>query len=297
MNLDITPLHPHFAAKITGADLSRPINPEVQNAIERAMDMYAVCVLPDQRIDDAQQIAFSRFFGPLEVSPGIGREPGAIPADARIQHKEIFDISNLDQNGDILDGSNPRTAFMRGNELWHTDSSFKAPNAAWSMLHAKAVPPTGGNTEFADTRAAYDALPEPMKQRLEGLVAEHSIWHSRSKLGSYVPTEAESKLFPWARHKVVRRHPASGRNALYIAAHASHIVGMPVEEGQALLQELMAFATQPQFVYSHPWEVGDLVIWDNRCTMHRATPYEATGHVRDLRRTTIVDTQAEVLAG
>jgi alpha-ketoglutarate-dependent 2,4-dichlorophenoxyacetate dioxygenase len=296
MNLDITRLQPLFGARITGVDLSRSLDEDVLRAIERAMDTYAVCVLPGQRIDDAQQVAFSRFYGPLEVSPGIGRE-GRPATDARIQHKEIFDISNLDQSGGILDESHPRAAFMRGNELWHTDSSFKSPGAMWSMLHAKAVPPSGGNTEFADTRAAYDALPAVMKERLDGLVAEHSIWYSRLKLGGYVPTEDERKLFPWARHKVVRRHPGSGRDALYIAAHASHIIGMPEAEGQTLLQELMDFATQPQFVYAHQWQVGDLVIWDNRCTMHRARPYEATGHVRDLRRTTISDVREEALAG
>jgi alpha-ketoglutarate-dependent 2,4-dichlorophenoxyacetate dioxygenase len=297
MNLVITPLHPRFAAKLTAVDLSQPIDEEVQRAIERAMDTYAVCVLPGQLLDDAQQIAFARLYGPLEVSPGIGRSPGAIPANARIQHKEIFDISNLDPDGGILDANNPRASFLRGNELWHTDSSFKPEGATWSMLHAKAVPPAGGNTEFADTRAAYDALPEAMKRRLEGLVAEHSVWHSRSKLGGYIPTEDERKAYTRARHRLVRRHPGAGRNALYIASHASHIIGMPVEEGQALLQELIEFATQPQFVYSHRWQVGDLVIWDNRCTMHRATPYEVTGHVRDLRRTTIIDTRTEVLAG
>jgi alpha-ketoglutarate-dependent 2,4-dichlorophenoxyacetate dioxygenase len=296
MNLEITPLQPLFGARITGVDLSRDLNEQVQRAIERAMDTYAVCVLPNQRIDDAQQVAFSRFYGPLELSPGIGRDSGP-GADGRIKHREIFDISNLDQGGGILGENHPRAAFMRGNELWHTDSSFKSPGAAWSMLHAKAVPPSGGNTEFADTRAAYDALPAAMKQRLDGLVAEHSIWFSRLKLGGYVPTEEERKQFPWARHKVVRRHPGSGRNALYIAAHASHIIGMPEAEGQALLQELIDFATQPQFVYVHQWKVGDLVIWDNRCTMHRARPYEATGHVRDLRRTTISDVRDEALAG
>jgi alpha-ketoglutarate-dependent 2,4-dichlorophenoxyacetate dioxygenase len=297
MNLVVTPLHEHFVARITAVDLSRPVDDGIQRGIERAMDTFAVCVLPGQHLDDAQQIAFSRFYGPLEVSPGIGRKPGAAPANARIQHKEIFDISNLDQDGDILDANNPRASFMRGNELWHTDSSFKAEGAMWSMLHAKAVPPAGGNTEFADTRAAYDALPEAMKKRLEGLVAEHSLWHSRSKLGGYVPTEDERRAYPRAWHRLVRRHPGSGRNTLYIAAHASHIVGMPLDEGQALLRELMEFATQPQFVHSHAWRVGDLVIWDNRCTMHRATPYEVTDHVRDLRRTTIIDTTAEVLAG
>ncbi len=297
MNLAVRPLHPEFVATITAVDLSQPIDEDTRRAIAHAMDTYAVCVLPGQCLDDAQQVAFSRYYGRLEVSPGIGRKPGAAPANARIRHKEIFDISNLDESGDILGKDHPRASFMRGNALWHTDSSFKPEGAAWSMLHAKAVPPTGGSTEFADTRAAYDALPDAMKTRLDGLVAEHSLWHSRAKLGGYAPTEDERKAYPSAPHKVVRRHPGCVRNALYIAAHASHIIGMPIEDGRALLQELIDFATQPRFVYSHQWQVGDLVIWDNRCTMHRATPYEATDHVRDLRRTTIVDASAEMLAG
>jgi alpha-ketoglutarate-dependent 2,4-dichlorophenoxyacetate dioxygenase len=298
MKLDATPLRPQFAARITGIDLGKRIDDALQRAIERAMDEYAVCVLPDQTLQDEQQVAFSRFYGPLEMSPGIGRKPGAaVPADARIRHKEIFDISNLDQNGNILGADNVRAYFMKGNELWHTDSSFRQEGATWSMLHAKAVPPSGGDTEFADTRAAYDALPEAMKRRLDGLVAEHSLWHSRSKLGGYVPTEAERNAYPSAQHRLVRRHPGSGRNALYIAAHASHIVGMPPDEGRSLLEELMAFATQPQFVYRHRWRVGDLVIWDNRCTMHRATPYETTDQVRDLRRTTIIDRAGEMRVG
>ena len=159
------------------------------------------------------------------------------------------------------------------------------------------IPPEGGDTEFVDTRAAYDALPDAMKTRLEGLVAEHSLWHSRAKLGGYVPTEEERRSLPSARHKVVRWHAGSGRKAVYIAAHASHIVGMPVEEGQALLAELIEFATQPQFVYRHKWQVGDLMIWDNRCTMHRATPFATADHVRDMRRTTIIDKAKETLVG
>src|SRR6266849_4015474 len=247
MNLVVTPLHALFVARITEVDLSRPID----EGIQRAMDAYAVCVLHGQHLEDEQQIAFSRFYGPLEASPGIGRKSAAIPPTARIRHREIFDICNLDQDGGILGDNNPRASFMVGNQLWHTDSSFRPESATWSMLHAKAIPPSGGDTEFADTRAAYDALPDAMKRRLEGLVAEHSLWHSRSKLGGYVPTEEERKSYPSAQHKVVRRHPGSGRNALYIASHASHSVGMPVEEGQALLRELMEFATQPQFVYCH----------------------------------------------
>jgi alpha-ketoglutarate-dependent 2,4-dichlorophenoxyacetate dioxygenase len=294
MDLAVTPLHPLFAAKITGVDLGNPIDEDTRRAIERAMDEYAVCVMPAQHLEDEQQIAFSRCYGPLEVSPGIGHKGGEVPANARIKHREIFDISNLDQAGGILGENDPRASFMRGNQLWHTDSSFRQEPATWSMLHAKAVPPAGGDTEFADTRAAYEALPEATQRRLEGLLAEHSLWHSRAKLGGYVPTQDERRSHPSARHRLVRRHPGSGRKALYIAAHASHILGMPIDEGQALLAELMEFATRPQFVYRHAWQVGDLVIWDNRCTMHRATPFDATDQVRDLRRTTIIDTTLAV---
>jgi len=297
MKLAVTPLHPLFVAKITAVDLSKPIDKDLHREIERVMDAYAVCVLPGQHLEDEEQIAFSRFYGPLEVSPGIGRSPETAPPDARIRHREIFDISNLDQNGSVLGADNARSSFMLGNQLWHTDSSFRQESASWSMLHAKVIPTAGGDTEFADTRAAYDALPDAMKRRLDGLVAEHSLWHSRAAFGGYLPTEDERKSYPAARHKVVRRHPGSGRNALYIASHASHIMGMPIEEGQALLGELMGFATQPQFVYRHKWQVGDLVIWDNRCTMHRATPFDAADHVRELRRTTIIDTAPEVPVG
>jgi alpha-ketoglutarate-dependent 2,4-dichlorophenoxyacetate dioxygenase len=296
MSLSATPLHPLFAAKITGVDLSSPIDAGLQQAIERAMDEHAVCVLPDQRLEDKQQIAFSELYGPLEVSPPVQGKSGTAAFNTRVAHREIFDVSNLDENGAILDEHDARSAYRLGNQLWHTDSSFRQRSAAWSMLHARAIPPAGGDTEFADTRAAYDALPDAMKKKLEGRIAEHSIWHSRAKLGGYTPTEEERTLRPPARHRVVRRHPGSGRNALYIASHASHIIGMPAEDGQALLRELIEFATQPRFVYRHKWRIGDLVIWDNRCTMHRATPFAATGHVRDMRRTTIIDTRAEAPA-
>jgi alpha-ketoglutarate-dependent 2,4-dichlorophenoxyacetate dioxygenase len=293
MDLAVTPLHPRFAARVAGADLSRPVGADLARAIERAMDEYAVCVLPDQALDDERQIAFARLYGPLEVSPPQQNKLGGIGFNARVKHREIFDVSNLDERGTILDERDARAAYRLGNQLWHTDSSFRQKSAAWSMLHARVIPPAGGDTEFADTRAAYDALPDAMKRRLDGLVAEHSIWHSREKLGGYLPTEEERRLRPPARHPLVRRHPGSGRQALYIASHASHIIGMPVDEGAALLAELIAFATQPRFVYRHAWQLGELVIWDNRCTMHRATPFAATGHVRDMRRTTIIDTAAQ----
>src|SRR5690349_4301439 len=296
MDLAVTPLHPLFAARIAGADLSQPVGETLARAIERAMDEYAVCALPDQQLDDERQIAFARLYGPLEVSPPQQNKAGGIGFNTRVKHREIFDVSNLDERGEILDSGDARASYRLGNQLWHTDSSFRQKSATWSMLHARIIPPAGGDTEFADTRAAYDALPDAIKKKLEGLIAEHSIWHSRAKLGRYTPTEEELRLRPPARHRVVRRHPGSGRNALYIASHASHIIGMPIEEGQALLRELIEFATQPQFVYRHKWCIGDLVIWDNRSTMHRATPFEATGHVRDMRRTTIIDTRIEVPA-
>jgi alpha-ketoglutarate-dependent 2,4-dichlorophenoxyacetate dioxygenase len=288
MNAVATPLHRLFVAKITDIDVGRPINEDIKRAIERAMDEYAVCVLPGQNLEDAQQITFSRLYGPL-ASPSI-----SIARSTRIQHREIFDISNLDENRGILSGKDARSSFRLVTQLWHTDLSFREAAATWSMLHARVIPPTGGDTEFADTRAAYDALPDATKRTLESLVAEHSLWHSSAKRGGYMPTEEERRSYPPARHKLVQRHPGSGRNALYIGSHASHIIGMSVEDGQTLLTELIEFATQPQFVYRHEWHVGDLVIWDNRCTMHRATPFDATDHVRDMRRTTIINTAPEM---
>jgi alpha-ketoglutarate-dependent 2,4-dichlorophenoxyacetate dioxygenase len=290
MQLVVTSLHPVFAAKVAGVDLRRPIDGGAQKAIERALDQYAVCVLPGQHFADEEQLAFSRLYGPLEAAPDVARKPGAADRQRRIAYREIWDISNLDEKGGIRGAHEARSSLQMTTQLWHTDLSFRRGSAAWSMLHARVIPPAGGDTEFADTRAAYDALPGAMKTRLEGLVAEHSLWHSSAKLGGYVPTAEERRSYPPARHKLVRRHPGSGRNALYVGSHASHIVGMSVEEGQALLAELIDFATQPQFVYRHQWQVGDLVIWDNRCTMHRATPFEARDHVRDMRRTTIIDT-------
>jgi alpha-ketoglutarate-dependent 2,4-dichlorophenoxyacetate dioxygenase len=296
MTISVKPLHPLFAAELTGVDLAAGIDPSARDAIERAMDQHGVCVLPDQRLDDETQAAFASLYGPLEVSPPVHSKDGGPAATFRIQNRHIFDVSNLDEQGRILSLDDQRRAYRQGNELWHTDSSFRQKSATWSMLHGRIVPPAGADTQFVDTRAAYDALPDTMKAKLEGLIAEHSIWHSRAKLGGYTPTEEERKARPPARHPVVRRHPGSGRNALYIASHASHIVGWPVEEGRALLEGLLEFATAPRFVYAHKWRRGDLVIWDNRCTMHRATPFESSTHVRDMRRTTVIDVRAEAMA-
>ena len=289
-------IHPLFVAELTGADLSGPLDPATRDEIQRAMDRYAVCVLPGQKLDDDAQTAFAGLYGPLEISPLTHKKDGGPLAPPRIQNRNIFDVSNLDESGRILPLDDQRRAYRQGNELWHTDSSFRQKSATWSMLHARVIPPNGADTEFADTRAAYDALPESTKKKIENLIAEHSIWHSRSKLGGYTPTEQERKDRPPALHPLVRRHPGSGRKALYIASHASHILGMPLDEGRALLAELLEFTTQPRFVYAHKWRLGDLVIWDNRCTLHRATPFESSTHARDMRRSTIIDVNAYVPA-
>src|SRR5262245_31094769 len=192
MALSVKPLHPLFVAEMRGIDLSGPIDPETQRAIERTMDQYGVGVLPDQMLDDQTQIAFAKLYGPLEVAPLVQGKTGARGLGGnRIKHREIFDISNLDDDGRILDADDQRAAYALGNQLWHTDSAFRRQSASWSMLHARIVPPDGADTEFVDTRAVYDALPQATKAQIEDLVAEHSIWHSRAKLGNYVPNEEE----------------------------------------------------------------------------------------------------------
>ena len=243
------------------------------------MDQYGVGVLPERRsmtTPIASPASTAR-----ESRRGAGQDRDRGLGGKRIKHREIFDISISTTTAGF---STPTSAALRPVINSGTNSSFQQKSKLVDAPR-RIVPPDGADTEFVDTRAVYDALPDATKTRIEGLTAEHSIWHSRAKLGNYVPNEEERKSRPPAQHPLVRRH-VSGRKALYIASHASHIIGMPVEEGRALLDELMAFATQRQFVYAHKWRVGDLVIWDNRCALHRATPYESQTHVRDLRRTT-----------
>jgi alpha-ketoglutarate-dependent 2,4-dichlorophenoxyacetate dioxygenase len=287
--LTVRPLHPLFAAEVTGLDLREAPTDETRRSVEAAMDRHAVSVLPGQMIDDEQQLRFAKLFGELEIRPlqrGRSQYPGA---EERIRHHEIFDVSNLDEEGNMLASDDERRIYSLANRLWHTDSSFRQVSATYSMLSGRVVPPEGADTEFADLRAAYDALAPGMKARLAGLVAEHSIWHSREKLGGYVPNEAERAARPGALHPLVRRHPGSGRMTLYLASHATHIVGMDRAEGKALLAELIEFATQERFVYRHKWRPHDLVIWDNRCTMHRATPFADERYQRDMRRATVRD--------
>jgi alpha-ketoglutarate-dependent 2,4-dichlorophenoxyacetate dioxygenase len=281
----VTPLHPTLGATVCGVDLASPVTREVFAQIEAAFNRCGILVFPGQPVTDEQQLAFSRLFGPLEVNPNY--------AGAKMRLRpDIADISNLDAEGRVLARDDRRNLFNLGNQLWHTDSSFKRIPAKCSLLSARELPSPGpmggGETEFADLRAAWDALPEKRKRELDGLVVEHSIFRSRSQIGFADFNDAIFKELPPVAQALVRHHRYSGRTSLYLASHASHIIGSPVEEGRALIEELIAFSTQPQFVYRHRWTVSDLVIWDNRCTMHRGRPYDDTQR-RVLHRTTVSD--------
>jgi alpha-ketoglutarate-dependent 2,4-dichlorophenoxyacetate dioxygenase len=286
MDLTVRQLHPLFAGEVGGIDAGRPLDSATIAALWQAIDRYAVLVLRGQDLDDERQMAFARQFGELEI-PRSGR------ADvARRLRPELSDISNLDEKGRLRDRADPRRFDQLGNRLWHTDGSFRRVPAALSMLYAHRVPCPGplgkGETEFADMRAAYDALPEATKQAIGELVALHDIAWSRAQLGFTELLFGEKDVLPPVPQRLVRRHPGSGRKSLYLAAHAAAIVGWPLPDGRLLLRDLLDHATRRDFVYRHEWREGDLVIWDNRCTMHRGRAFDER-EVRDLRRVTTRD--------
>jgi alpha-ketoglutarate-dependent 2,4-dichlorophenoxyacetate dioxygenase len=291
VTLLVKPLHPLFAAELSGADLRQDPTPKLVAAVNDAMARYAVLIVRGQQIDDAQQIRFARCFGPLELPPHMGLK-GA--HGARRISPELYDVSNLAADGSILPQDSLRHASNRANEEFHSDSSFNSLPTKWSFLMAHVVPPERGDTLFVDTRAAYDALPAELKARADHAVAEHYFWKTRGRAGYNVITPDMERAMPPVHHKVVRVVPESGRSTLYIGEHATHIVGWPRDEGEAFLAELNRFATEPRFVYTHQWRLGDLVIWDNRCTLHRAAGYEVFKHKRDMRRATINEHGAEI---
>jgi alpha-ketoglutarate-dependent 2,4-dichlorophenoxyacetate dioxygenase len=284
MALRITPLHTHIGARAEGLDLRRPLSADEAAQVEAAMDRHAVLVFPGQDIDDDQQMAFATLFGPLETTRATVEV-----ARQRLAHPLMNDISNLDEKGEILAADDRRRMFNLGNRLWHSDSSFKATPARYSMLHAKSIPPEGGETEFADMRAAWDALPEKMKGTVRNLVCDHSLIYSRALLGFGEFNEEERRQFAPVPQRLVRRHAGSGRLSLYLSAHIGAIHGRPRPEAMALIRDLAEHATQRDFVYQHRWRVTDLVVWDNRCTMHRGRAYEDKLYPRDMRRATISD--------
>ena len=284
MPISVFPVTPRFAAEIGDIDLSHPLDPETLQEVRDAFATYAVLAFTAQNLSVEQHLAFARNFGPLEVT--VQR---ALRAEKLRVPEQIADIANMDAEGRLWKKDSRLRLFQMGNRLWHTDSSFKAPSGYASMLYARSVAPIGGHTEFADMRAAFDALPARKQAALQGLIAEHSLMYSRRRLGFTQFTEEEKVAFAPVRRPLVRRIPESGRDSLYVASHIGKIEGMPDEATEALVAELIAHATQRQFIYTHRWRVGDLVMWDNRCTMHRGTEYDDTRWPRDLQRATTSD--------
>jgi alpha-ketoglutarate-dependent 2,4-dichlorophenoxyacetate dioxygenase len=283
MPIAVTQLHPVFAGQITGIDLREPLDSAEIKAIDSAINEHGILVFPSQYISDAQQMAFSRRFGDLETTVKIYRKDYLPRLDPHVS-----DVSNLDQNNEIRSRTDRLRLNGLGNRLWHSDSSFKRVPARFSLLSARAIPSSGGETQFADMRAAWDALPEPMKLRLEGLICEHTQLFSRARIGFTDWSEEERVKMAPVPQVLVRTHPGSGRKSLFLSSHAGRIRGMEEPEARMLLLDLTEHATQPQFIYTHKWTVGDLVMWDNRCTMHRAREYDET-QVRDMHRTTVSD--------
>src|SRR3954452_19056429 len=285
MAITFSPLYSTIGAGCAGLEIARPLTPEETATIDEGMDRYAVLVFRRSNpLSAEQQIAFTRNFGELE--PPYTQIQS--PEGKRLGYPALSDISNLGPDYRILGRDDRKRLFGLGNQLWHSDSSYKAIPARYLLLCAHVVPPEGGNTEFADMRAAYDALDGKTKALIEDLVCEHSRIFSKGALG-FSFTEEEVKAFAPVRQRLVRTHPKNGRKSLYLSSHAGRIVGWPLPEAMLLLRELTEHATQREFVYSHKWRVGDLVMWDNRATMHRARRYEDEKYPRDLRRTTLTD--------
>ena len=277
-------LAPHFAARVDGVDITRPLDEPAWKEIRAALDEHSVLVFRGQPLDDDTQTAFSQRFGSLEVTRSMN--PAAGTPFAR--------QSNLDiKTGEVIPPDDRRMIYQLANMLWHSDSSFKEVPSLCSLLSARIVPPEGGATEFASTRCAYPSLPDELKRRVETAIAVHDFSWSRDQIRPGFFTEKERAEYPPVRHPVVRTNPVNRRRALFLGAHASHIAGMPVEEGRALLKELLEHVMRPEFCYRHEWQEGDLVIWDNRCVLHRATPFDTTRHKRLMQRTTVSGDPAE----
>jgi alpha-ketoglutarate-dependent 2,4-dichlorophenoxyacetate dioxygenase len=284
--MHVRPLHPLFVGEVAGIDTTQDLSGGDLRAIQAAADRYAVLVFRDQRLTDERQLTFSRHFGELEETRGTGISK---PGEQRL-HPAFADVSNLDKHNRLLARDNRRRLYSLGNMLWHSDSSFKSVPAKYSLLSGRVVATRGGDTEFADVRAAYDALDEATKAECEGLICEHSLIYSRETLGFDDLTEDERATMCPVRQSLVRTHPGSGRKSLYLASHIGTIIGWPVPEARAFIRDLTEHATQPQFVYAHKWQPFDLVMWDNRCTMHRVRRYD-NSQPRDMRRTTVAGTE------
>ena len=283
MSLTIRQIHKHFVGEASGVDLSKPLDAATGDAINRAMDEYAVLVFRDQLLTQTQQLELAKSFGPLDMGlKKLKKQPD------RLEHAELADISNVGDAGGTVARDSKKIVSNIANQLWHSDSSFQQPAARYSMLAAVQVPSSGGDTEFADLRAAYDGLPEDTKREIDGLEAEHYALHSRFLLGDTDYTEEQRAALPPVWWPLVRTHPGSGRKLLFAGIHARSIRGWTVAEGRMLLMDLLEHATQPEFVYIHKWRPNDLVIWDNRSTLHRGRRFDLS-QPRELRRATTLD--------
>jgi len=282
--LTVTPLKPEFGARIEGADLRRPLSAEEFTVMDATINRYGFIVIPGQDIDDDQQMEFAARFGPVDQTRAT-----VDVQKQRLKYSAMNDISNLDEKGEILAADDRRRFFSLGNRLWHSDSSFKATPAKYSLLHARSIPPSGGETEFADTRGAWEALSAEMQAQLRDLVCDHSLIYSRAQLGFSEWTEAERRQFEPVPQRLVRRHAESGRIALFLSSHIGRIHGMPTPEAMMLIRDLLEHSTQPCFVHAHRWAVGDVVMWDNRTSLHRGRAYDDRRYKRDMRRVTLLD--------
>jgi len=283
MNPSVWPVTETFVAEIGDLDLSQPLSEADWQVVEEAFETYAILIIPDQRISQQQHIDFALRFGPMDNSILVNISD----AKPRVR-TDIADVSNLDGNDQIRAEDDRQRLYRLGNRLWHTDRSFKEVPAKASLLYMREIPPVGGHTEFADMRAAYDALPDALQRKIDNLVAVHAIAYSREKMGFEMTAEEIETLLP-VPQAMVRRHAYSGRTSIYVASHAGEIVGMSDADGPALLAELIAHATQRQFVHTHRWRANDLVIWDNRCTMHRGLTFDDQRWRRDAQRATVMD--------
>jgi alpha-ketoglutarate-dependent 2,4-dichlorophenoxyacetate dioxygenase len=290
MTLKLQALHPLFAAQASALDLTQPLSAQDVKEINAAMNQYAVLVWRNQPLSQAQQIALSESFGPLDI--GLKR---VFKRKERLDDERLIDISNVDLNGELHKRDSPKNLSSFANQLWHSDSSFMNPRAAYSMLHALVIPSEGGNTEFCDLRAAYDALPLNLKEEIKDLSAQHYALHTRMLLGDDAYTDEQKKAIEPAVWPLVSVHPGSGRRVLFVGVHANKIMGWPIAEARIFLSDLLEHATQRQFVFAHHWEVGDLVMWDNRSTLHRGRRYDLNQR-RELRRTTFNDVPEANLA-
>jgi len=284
MSIVVYPVTPSFAAEVGGVDLSQPLNATDLAAIETAFWKYAVLIFPEQQLTPDQHLAFAQKFGPIENDRVLDQK-----VTPHRLSTSFADISNLAPDGEIWAEDSRQRMYKAGNKLWHTDSSFRYLPGLCSLLYARRIPPLGGHTEFADQRAAYDALPQAMQEKLHGRIAEHCIGTSRRRSGFMQFNEEEAKRLPPVPQALVRTIPQNGRKSLYVASHAGRILGMPDDEGRALIDELIAHATQRQFVYTHRWRPNELVMWDNRCTLHRGTDYDDLHAIRDMQRATVCD--------